>query len=252
MARVSKGRGSPKRVALPSAAELLFQMRNDLGDAGFESIPISSSKAEFRKVKELMEDDQNEIFSQYNPTEYQNLAGLPAETYDQYYDRGGKKFSRQFYEVIALEDEDIDYVPGFQGPQNEEDTSPADLTLIPTSSTNPERPRTVAAGYDEDEEKLTVMFRDGTLYNYYEVSKGEWQAFKANKSKGVYIYSVLDFKPRGYADDTSIGRRERQALYRFARGVQSYKGGKIKGQSGTAYKPGALSRPGTTKRGRRK
>lgn len=246
MARVSRRGGAPKRVSLPSAAELLYQMRNDLGDAGFDSIPIASSRAEFNKIKNLMEDDTNEIFSQYGPTKYQNLAGLPAEEYEQYYDRGGKIFSRQFYEVISLEDEDIDYVPGFQ-PDTEEDTSPADLTLVPTSSTNPERPRTVAAGYDEDEEKLTVMFRDGTLYNYYEVTKGEWQAFKANRSKGAFIYRVLDFKPRGYADDTSIGRKERQALYRFARGLQSYKGGKISGQSKATYKTASQA-----KRGRKK
>lgn len=234
MARVSKGGGTPKRVSLPSAAELLFQMRHDLGDAGFESIPVSSSRAEFRKIKNLMEDDQNEIFSQYNPTEYANLAGQPASM-DMYFDPTGKtKNSRPFYEMIDLTG-DLQ-VPGFQGPQLGEDTSPADLTLVPTSSTNPERPRTVAAGYDEDEEKLTVMFRDGTLYNYYEVSKGEWQAFKANRSKGAYIYTVLDFKPRSQADDTSIGRRERQALYRFARGLQSYKGGKIPGQNKTTVK----------------
>lgn len=231
MARVSRSGGVGKRSPRPSANETLRQMTSALG---WESIPISSSRAEFNKIQNIMGDDV-EIFRQYGPTKYQNLAGLPAEEYEQYYDRGGKIFSRQFYEVISLEDEDIDYVPGFQ-PDAEEDTSPADLTLVPTSSTNPERPRTVAAGYDEDEEKLTVMFRDGTLYNYYEVTKGEWQSFKANRSKGAYIYRVLDFKPRGYADDTSIGRKERDALYRFARGLQSYKGGKLATQNRATYK----------------
>jgi hypothetical protein len=212
-----------------------------------DNAPVASSRAEFSKIKNIMEDTTSEMYAQYGPTKYQNLAGLPAEEYEQYYDRGGKIFSRQFYEVVELNDKDIDYIPGFQ-PDEEQDTSPADLTLVPTSTTNPKRPRTVAAGYDEDEEKLTVMFRDGTLYNYYEVSKNEWQAFKANRSKGAVIYRMLDFKPRGYADDSSMSPTARAAFYRLTRGVQSYKGGKVRGQSETKYKTASQSKRG--KKGR--
>lgn len=238
MARVNRSGGVGKRSPRPSANEALRQMTNALG---WESIPVSASRGEFNKLQDIMQDDV-EIFRQYGPTKYENLAGLPAEEYEEYYDKGGKIFSRQFYEVVSLEDEDIDYIPGMQGPQNEEDSSPADLTLVPTSTTNPERPRTVAAGYDEDDEKLTVMFRDGTLYNYYEVTRGEWQSFKATKSKGAYIYRVLDFKPRGYADDSNLGRKERDTLYRFARGFQIHKGGKLASQNKATYKTKAKTK----------
>jgi hypothetical protein len=30
---------------------------------------------------------------------------------------------------------------------------------------------------------MTVVFRDGTFYNYYQVTPGEWEAFHASYSK---------------------------------------------------------------------
>lgn len=62
--------------------------------------------------------------------------------------------------------------------------APARLTDIPTSSTDASRPRTVAAGYDPQRKVLTVMFRDGTLINYYEVESGTWENFHNSISKG--------------------------------------------------------------------
>ena len=246
MARVSRGGGAKgRRLPQPSASELMRALNKGI-ESGFIGLPTAASKAEFSKVRDIFDD--KDILNQYGPTKYNNLAGLSAEEHDEYYDPDRALYSRQFYEVIDFEDT----VPGMQGPQLGEDSSPADLTLIPTSTTNPDRPRTVAAGYDETEEKLTVMFRDGTLYNYYEVSKNEWLTFKSNRSKGVVIYSMLDFKPRGYADDSNLRPNQRQALYRFARSFQTHRKGRSKGQGGTAYKPNALSRPGTVKRGKRR
>jgi len=94
---------------------------------------------------------------------------------------------------------------------------PAPISLVPTSSINPERPRTVAAGYDRVREVLTVVFRDGTFYNYYEVSQQEWAAFKARKSKGRFILNYLDDKPRGVAAMSQVPYYAREALYRIAR-----------------------------------
>jgi len=74
-----------------------------------------------------------------------------------------------------------------------------DLVEDPTTSTNVSRPRTVAAAYTPDEQKLTVVFLDNTYYNYYEVTMGEWQKFKQSYSKGEYILSDLNAKPRGVA-----------------------------------------------------
>jgi len=74
-----------------------------------------------------------------------------------------------------------------------------DLVEDPTTTTNVSRPRTVAAAYEPDEEKLTIVFRDGTFYNYYEVTSGEWEKFRNSYSKGPYISQFLDGKPRGVA-----------------------------------------------------
>jgi len=98
--------------------------------------------------------------------------------------------------------------------------------MVPTSTSDPDRPRTVAAGYDSGREVLTVVFRDGTFYNYYEVNPNEWQEFKRTNSKGVYIYSVLDYHPRGPATLGDVSPQVRENLYRIARAVQIQKKGK--------------------------
>jgi hypothetical protein len=117
---------------------------------------------------------------------------------------------------------------------------------VPTSSTNYERPRTVAAGYDEQRQVMTVVFRDGTFYNYYEVSSGEWESFHASFSKGKpwlnrkNKYQASDGlfidKPRGDAGDMAdINPQIREALYRVARTQQQ----KIKPKEGRS-----VQRPG--------
>lgn len=109
---------------------------------------------------------------------------------------------------------------------------------IPTSSTNYARPRTVAAGYSpdpnypqSDKGVLTVVFRDGTFYNYYEVRMGEWEAFHASYSKGrpwlnrrsktQSADGLFIHKPRGDAGDMQeIDPQIREALYRVSRTQQ--------------------------------
>jgi hypothetical protein len=230
MARTTGGgaRRNPRRAA-PSANELLNAFGKEIFGGQFRGAVTAASKGEFNKITDIMYDD-TESMEHYDPVSYDNLAGKMS--------KNDTSRSRPFYEVIDL-NTNLDIpsnlkVPGYKGPQLEEDTSPADLTVVPTSTTNPRRPRTVAAGYDEDEEKLTVMFRDGTLYNYYEVDENEWKAFKANRSKGAIIAQMLDFKPRGEAD--SISSPAQQAFYRFSRGVQIYSKGKVAGQTKATFK----------------
>jgi hypothetical protein len=107
---------------------------------------------------------------------------------------------------------------------------------IPTSSTNYQRPRTVAAGYSPNQEDpskgvLTVVFRDGTFYNYYEVNPSEWSAFHSSFSKGRPWLNpksgtqssdgLFLSKPRGDAGDMEdVDPRIREALYRVARASQ--------------------------------
>lgn len=102
------------------------------------------------------------------------------------------------------------------------DHAPAPITLNPTSSIYPPRPRTVAAGYDLDREVLTVVFRDGTLYNYYGVDQFTWMNFKRAHSKGRFIRLYLDGKSRGaaFVDPSSMPREYVEALYRTARTAQ--------------------------------
>lgn len=134
---------------------------------------------------------------------------------------------------------------------------PAPLSLIPTATINPERPRTVAAGYDGDRKVLTVVFRDGTFYNYYTVSESEWQAFKAAPSKGRHIKPFLDGKPRGTANMGGVDIASRQGAYRIARTGQWIYDGQLGGQgdrtAGTPsnYSSGRID-PTRSKKRRRK
>jgi hypothetical protein len=99
----------------------------------------------------------------------------------------------------------------------------APITILPTQTINPKRPRTVAAGYrpntSEDSRKgtLTVIFRDGTYYNYYEVDVTTWYYFKAAPSKGRFIARYLDSHPRGYAEISYITARAQQLQYYVSR-----------------------------------
>ena len=64
---------------------------------------------------------------------------------------------------------------------------PVALTEYPTSTTNPKRPRTVAAGYDKSSQTMTLMFRDGTMCNYFGISAIAWYDFKRVYSKGAWM-----------------------------------------------------------------
>jgi hypothetical protein len=63
----------------------------------------------------------------------------------------------------------------------------AKLELKGTSTVNPKQPRTTAAGYDMETQTLTVVFRDGTWWNYYDVPEDMWFEFKNAQSKGRYL-----------------------------------------------------------------
>ena len=102
-----------------------------------------------------------------------------------------------------------------------QDTSPAPITIVPTNTTNPDRPRTVAAGYDKDRQVITVVFRDGTFYNYYQVPYPMWQGFRMSQSKGKYIRETLDHQPRGYAQAEAVPVTVRAALYNVMRVQQT-------------------------------
>lgn len=119
-------------------------------------------------------------------------------------------------------------------------TLPAELSEIPTSSSNALRPRTLAAGWhkevgsnrdprDQRFGRLTVMFRDGTLYNYYDVSYAEWRTFKGSLSKGPMLNRAsksqgydgfLLSHPHGPADISDVPEEIQRGLQSMAREAQ--------------------------------
>jgi hypothetical protein len=66
------------------------------------------------------------------------------------------------------------------------------LAYQPTPSINPPRPRTLAAGYDENTHTLRVRFRDGTPWEYYDVPPAVWRNFARTNSPGRFINSTLN------------------------------------------------------------
>ena len=51
-------------------------------------------------------------------------------------------------------------------------------------------------GYAADLQILQIEFRNGDIYNYFDVPPEEYAAFRQAESKGIYLNKV--FKPRGY------------------------------------------------------
>lgn len=152
---------------------------------------ISKNKLVSRSVEaDIIKDRQylreaDEVFGTTQP-------GMPSNLVDYRYDL------RQYYgdsgDLIEPEDADLYGMADFSGPDIE----------TPTSTSNPDRPRTVAAAYDKSRKVLTIVFSTGVIYNYYDVEDGEWVDFKGLPSKWEYIKNVLDNKPRGYADRSQV------------------------------------------------
>lgn len=72
----------------------------------------------------------------------------------------------------------------------------------PTPSINPPRPRTQAAGYSRETQTLRVKFRDGAVYEYYDVPPNVWRNFTRVKSPGRAVNRVLNNYP--YARRTDL------------------------------------------------
>lgn len=130
--------------------------------------------------------------------------------------RGGRANIRTQDPTLAIYPEDTpEYAPaGYKTPG---------LYEVPTKTSNPDRPRTVAAAYSPERSVLTVMFRDSTLYNYYDVDIEEWITFRDRDSKWQYIRDHLDNKPRGPASINDLPSDMRAEAYTIARAAQIQK-----------------------------
>ena len=114
-------------------------------------------------------------------------------------------------------DEYIFHLSPKSKPQEEQDDTfqvVSTANVRATTSSNPKRPRTLKAGYDFKTETMTVVFRDGTWWNYYDVPHHMWEGFVLAESKGRYLASSgLDQWPRmGEADPGSMSRDRRLQL----------------------------------------
>lgn len=188
----------------------------------FAAIPIAGSRGEFYEAIQIFA-SESDVFLHPDDAQYYGPQG-PAAGYH--------------YQNNAA-------IPmPWVGPNNQTG-APAPISEVPTSTTNPQRPRTVAAGYDRQRATLTVVFRDGTFYNYYEVDNRTWQNFRRARSKGRYILSYLDSHPRGVADVSTLSQPAREALYRLSRTGQIKTQGVTGKQSATSKRGGAgVYRPG--------
>lgn len=68
------------------------------------------------------------------------------------------------------------------------------ITVAPTKTSDPGRPRTVAMGYDYGTDTLRVVFREGAVYDYFGVSTAEWWRMRRSASPGRFINRVLPGK----------------------------------------------------------
>lgn len=126
------------------------------------------------------------------------------------YQRSTEKYERTFFEDTDLDDspapEDRGEVLGAGTGRAERAIRKEDLDdirwdparaypQIQTHTSNPERPRTIAAGYDPKNAIVRVTFRNGVTYEYLGVSPRIWSTFQRAPSPGRYINQVLDQYP---------------------------------------------------------
>lgn len=262
MARSRDARGTSSPVSLPSAQELAIMRNTEMKTdpsvprrtAAGRGMSYSMTADQAVAAASLM--DRSQVISP--------LAGLPVSAstgdfsfakgvlgnatgedglWDDYWedDQAGYDYANQAGQVIYGPGGVRSVVPG-QAVRTNADVggmsrAPAPISLVPTSTINPERPRTVAAGYDQKRQVLTVVFRDGTFYNYYEVDLNGWQQFKAAPSKGRYIASMLDYQPRGTSNMAKSPVYAREQLYRVARTGQLVNDGQVAGQTDRSLPP---------------
>lgn len=144
----------------------------------------------------------------------------------------GLGFTEQELADYYYDPKSLDYYLGneYTGSANVFETGlSALLTDVPTSTTNYRRPRTVAAGYDPENRIVTVIFRDGTAWNYYGVPDDAWIKFHQSITKGPFLDGGGDGRPvgdlltydgHGPADISQLSPRAQREFYRISRAAQ--------------------------------
>ena len=73
----------------------------------------------------------------------------------------------------------------------------------PQHSTNVNRPRALRGGYDSKARTVRIQFRDGAVYEYYEVPAAIWRQLLRSRSTGKFVNRVLDTYPYTRVDPSS-------------------------------------------------
>lgn len=230
--RVASGRGGYAMSADDAIAAASLMDRSRVVSP-FAGLPTAASVGEFKGAADPYENEQiarQELARMHRMVDDESFWAQDYDAdqtgYNYNFDstRGGVLYDRTQNPFKAM---------GAKSPAR----TPAPISIVPTSTEDPSRPRTVAAGYDARRQVLTVVFRDGTFYNYYNVNEDEWSEFKSEHSKGKYILRVLDGKPRGTANMANRALAAREGLYRIARTGQWLNDGQVSGQYDRSLAP---------------
>lgn len=154
--------------------------------------PVKSELGD--RLRSALRENQSTRSREYERTffdgsEGDNLADLGVVTEEEQRiarDRGevfGAATGRGARAIQAEDLEDIQWDPARAYPQ------------IQTHSSNPERPRTIAAGYDPENAILRITFRNGVTYEYLGVNPRVWSTFQRAPSPGMFIDQVLNQYP---------------------------------------------------------
>lgn len=121
------------------------------------------------------------------------------------YDRNHPVYSREQANELSHDRVNSEFDEGSDGPAG----PPVDIryTVYPTHTSNPPRPRTIAAGYDRDSRTLQIQFRspnwkttgrrddgNGAVYQYFDVQPNEWKDIRRTVSTGKFLNRRLASK----------------------------------------------------------
>lgn len=177
-------------------------------DAAFNPLPAPPRRTsrpksgQFAAAKALFADVGSLEQIMFDP----NASAEAKATAERKYDRIVSELSRLGFTendsaLRYYDPKDIEYfLNQYSGGGELRDTAAAYITDYPTSTTNPRRPRTVGAGYDKDTQTVTVIFRDGTAWNYYGVPEEAWIKFSQSITKGRFLNNAATNKGRGPGD----------------------------------------------------
>lgn len=118
--------------------------------------------------------------------------------------------------------------------------TPSRMQITHTSTTNPQRPRTLAAGYNPRSQTMTVVFRDNTWWNYYDVPEDIWEGFRQAESKGKYLReSGLDqWDTMGPANVEGFSDSQKEMLNFIAKRSEQMQGGQEENKNmGSQFNP---------------